>query len=522
MSTGLGAILEFIESLNTWLAEWIWDLGEGKWDLLYDMTLAFACIFSLIMVAGMAYRMMANGERLDILKLGRPILFGLLIANWWSVTYSMYGLSTSLDNVFVPFVQTQADELERLREEREQALVGLRDEVRTAGNQREVQEEFVDHLEAEPDADQGGDGAKELYAEIDDGRILHMQDSANYRDGIHWDNVLIIEWIEELVCWVAEILWGAMLFFIFLGRNIGFGVLVIFGPIAFACSILPVWENEWSRWISRMVHLAFYGPVAYLAVAFSLVVMTYGLQADIEALDAGTDGLWNTAVYYQHNGPGAWQYVIGVLLGCTLLGMVPKIAKWIVPMGGAFFGGVSSFVKGATGAVVVSSVAVTARTAGTGYGATKGAREGKEAAEMRNEEKRDERLRHGSTEVELEDVGKVAAKAAVRGAYVTGKEWSAESQRIIQIASGQETEGMRSRRWNRRQEADERRRRIIKDKIEHLRELQRLSNTMDDIEAMMDPYRDKVTGNLNMEHYKDILKDLNDLEEKIKTWKKES
>ena len=56
--------------------------SQGPFWWILQMSMALAALFSIIVAAGMAYKMMVKHEPLDVMKLFKPLVISVILC-WW-------------------------------------------------------------------------------------------------------------------------------------------------------------------------------------------------------------------------------------------------------------------------------------------------------------------------------------------------------------------------------------------------------------------------------------------------------
>ena len=379
-------IFSSMEKINEDLTDYIWS-PSGIWDGLLDAGLALGALLSLFVVARIAYKSMVLEEGIDILGLLRPILIAFVLTNWYWVTSTLYAISVPFTETFKVMYEYQAENLSRLREKRTYAATHLGKKVREEKAKANFMGMIDDGVEKEDTQDNGienkqGDVSVDIADKFND--IYYSDDKEIISNPMIISSAYNSQYIEAIIMWVGELLWEVSTYFIFLLKNIFLAVLVFFGPITIACSILPVWKNAWEQWIGRMVSVSMYGALAYLIMFFAMMLIEFGLNADIAILEnAGKDeNIFWTMVKFNGSSWGTLSmYLIALVTGALALRAVPELAPWIIPAepirsAGNFLGGT---IKAATTAgKAAARVAIIAVTAGVG-GAAAGGSAGAEA-----------------------------------------------------------------------------------------------------------------------------------------------
>ena len=82
-------ILTYLRQIDNMLQDTLFS-ETGNWDELLDVGIALGTLFSLFVVARIAYKSMALEQGLDFLDLLRPILIAFVLANWYWIPYTIF------------------------------------------------------------------------------------------------------------------------------------------------------------------------------------------------------------------------------------------------------------------------------------------------------------------------------------------------------------------------------------------------------------------------------------------------
>ena len=73
---------DVIFQTNEFLCDATFTGSQGPFWWILQMNMALAALFSIIVAAGMAYKMMVKHEPLDIMKLFKPLVISIILC-WW-------------------------------------------------------------------------------------------------------------------------------------------------------------------------------------------------------------------------------------------------------------------------------------------------------------------------------------------------------------------------------------------------------------------------------------------------------
>lgn len=420
-----GYIGDQLDSLIVYGERMLWggttatgDDVTGAAGLMIGVAAALGAIFSVILAGRMAYKSMAEGKPIDVLELLRPIMIAFVLANWYAVTSSLYGIFKPIENRFRSVYVWSNERVDSLRDRRTLLLEVVEGEIeelqveaiisevrqRRGVVEKEQEEEEIQVQDGDPN--QVGIG--EAYTNAEFGDVMNddvstepeEEKQGNFNLLDFFNVARIFHFIEDGILWVGEVIWAVALYTIFLIKYLYAYVLIMFGPVFFACSILKNWGDAWSEWLGKYVVVGMYGTAAYLALIFGLMVIEASTNADINAIEyAMLDD--DRFLSYIKNASSMESladlalYVVAVCVAAVTLGMSFEIAGYAFPgnvgkAAGQFFQGVQKYistkVKQAQDLAKETAVSV-AVTAATGSAAT-AAFVTKKLAE-RNEENRE-------------------------------------------------------------------------------------------------------------------------------------
>lgn len=293
-------------------------------------------IFAICVAAGQAYKVMANGDRFDVLGIMRPLIFAFVLSFWPAIctTLMMPGqyVESYMSNQYVAV----AENMENLRRVRLDKARVVNEHVTAAkfnaDKAKESSEGFSFDLFGLGDA-------------IEDGIDWVKNMGTKY---LNLAGIWIFSIIETVLQCIGEMVFAVCVYIVFLCKALYLTVLMMFGPIYMVCSILDVWKNSWSEWVGRMVSVSFYGAMAYLVMTFSCVLITMTIQADIDKLSeiANNPAMGMASYMSGHFGTTIMTFV-GYLVGALAMGTVFELATFVFP-GGALMGA-NSFIGGMKG-----------------------------------------------------------------------------------------------------------------------------------------------------------------------------
>lgn len=354
-----GVILKNVTELNKFLEEYIFNLKDGEWQTMLDVAAALGGVFAVIVAARVAFRSVAGGGGLDVLALMRPVAIAFLLANWYPFSYTLYHITQPIEDHLHALYQAESANVTNLRVRRKKAaykvdciLMGLAADVKTA-------DVIKANTEAEDTAENNeenktGELGTVLAERFDD--VWYPDTMATEAQGHLVQDTYNFFTVENIITWLTEVVWEVMAMAIFLIRNIYLAVLVIFGPLWMAASVLPAWKDAWAKWIGSVITVSLWGGVAYLVMTFSLYIMDFGVSSDVTMLEKAAEGqdvFWS-AITYDHSNLGTLLLTaISSLAGVLALTTVPELASMCWPSDVAVRGA-TTFLQGAAGVAMTT------------------------------------------------------------------------------------------------------------------------------------------------------------------------
>ena len=320
---------------------WFYPSGVigGYWWIL-QMCMALAALFSIVMAAGIAYKMMVKQEPLDVMKLFRPLAVSIIICWWYPPADT--GMAGSRNNwCFLDFLsyipncigsythdlyEAEASQIADRFEEVQQ-LIHVRDTMYT-------------NLQAQADVAHTGTSDPNLIEATMEQTGVDEVTSMEKDAAKLWFTSLtagVIVGIDKIIMLIALVVfrigWWATIYC----QQILLGMLTIFGPIQWAFSILPKWEGAWAKWLTRYLTVHFYGAMLYFVGFYVLLLFDIVLCIQIENLTAITASEQTMAAYLQNSFFSAGYLMAASIVALKCLNLVPDLAAWMIPEGDTAF-----------------------------------------------------------------------------------------------------------------------------------------------------------------------------------------
>ena len=262
-------ILHHLTILSFPMVRPAWD----NWWIL-QMSMALAALFSIIVAAGMAYKMMVKHEPLDVMKLFKPLVISIILCWWyppadtgmtnsgsnWCVLDFLSYIPNSIGSYTHDLYEAEATQIEDKFTEVQQ-LIYTRDTMYTnvqaqadiahkGTTDPNLVESTMEQTGVDEVTNMEKDAAKLWFTSLTAGAVVNI-------DKI----VMLIALIVFRIGWWSTIYCQQILL----------GMLTIFGPIQWAFSLLPKWESSWAKWLTRYLTVHFYGAMLYFVGLFRCV-----------------------------------------------------------------------------------------------------------------------------------------------------------------------------------------------------------------------------------------------------------
>lgn len=325
---------------------------QGPFWWILQMSMALGALFSIIVGAGMAYKMMVKGEPVDVFKILKVLGIALIMIFWYppSMTGMGSGNASILDALaYIPNcigsythdlyeaeamqVSDKYNELMPLLQKRDTMYQAAASKVETGANG--IRQPLSQDVETSVLG-----SAETISGQVDATKAAKKSVFAG-----------LIIGFDKIVMFFALVLyrvgWWATIFC----QQILLGMLTIFGPIQWAFSVLPKWEGAWAKWLIRYLTVHFYGAMLYFVGFYVLLLFDIVISVQIENLTAITSSP-NTISGYVQNAFLTCGYLLAAsVVALRCLNLVPDLAAWMIPEGDTAFStrnfgeGVASSIK---------------------------------------------------------------------------------------------------------------------------------------------------------------------------------
>ena len=333
---------------------------QGPFWWILQMSMALGALFSIIVGASIAYKMMVKGEPIDVFKILKVLGIAMVMIFWYppSMTGMGGGSGSILDALaYIPncigsythdLYEAEAVQVSEKYNEL-MPLLQKRDTMYQKAAEVEVASEGLQNASSLDVLGQNTSGKDTV-----DG----LKDAARAKKTSVFAGLII--GLDKIVMFFSLVLyrvgWWATIFC----QQIFLGMLTIFGPIQWAFSVLPKWEGAWAKWIIRYLTVHFYGAMLYFVGFYVLLLFDIVISVQVENLTAITSNV-NTMNGYVQNAFMSCGYLLAAsVVALRCLNLVPDLAAWMIPEGDTAFS-TRNFGEGVASSVKSSAMSVMPR-----------------------------------------------------------------------------------------------------------------------------------------------------------------
>lgn len=331
---------DVIFQTNEFLCDATFTGMQGPFWWILQMCMALAALFSLIVAASMAYKMMVKHEPIDVMKLFKPLAVAIIMSWWyppadtgmnrsgssWCVLDFLSYIPNAIGSYTHDLYQAEAMQVSDKFSEVQQ-LIYVRDTIYTG-------------LQAQADIARNGTSDPNLLESTMEQtgveEVTNMEKDASrlwFTSLVSGVTVCIDKIVMVIALIVFRIGWWATIYC----QQILLGMLTIFGPIQWAFSLLPKWEGAWAKWMTRYLTVHFYGAMLYFVGFYVLLLFDIVLCIQVENLTAITESEATMAAYLQNSFFSAGYLMAASIVALKCLNLVPDLAAWMIPEGDTAF-----------------------------------------------------------------------------------------------------------------------------------------------------------------------------------------
>lgn len=333
---------------------------QGPFWWILQMSMALGALFSIIVGASIAYKMMVKGEPIDVFKILKVLGIAMVMIFWYppSMTGMGGGSGSILDALaYIPncigsythdLYEAEAVQVSEKYNEL-MPLLQKRDTMYQKAAEVEVASEGLQNASSLNVLGQNTSGKDTV-----DG----LKDAARAKKTSVFAGLII--GLDKIVMFFSLVLyrvgWWATIFC----QQILLGMLTIFGPIQWAFSVLPKWEGAWAKWIIRYLTVHFYGAMLYFVGFYVLLLFDIVISVQVENLTAITSNVNTMNGYVQNTFMSCGYLLAASVVALRCLNLVPDLAAWMIPEGDTAFS-TRNFGEGVASSVKSSAMSVMPR-----------------------------------------------------------------------------------------------------------------------------------------------------------------
>ena len=333
---------------------------QGPFWWILQMSMALGALFSIIVGASMAYKMMVKGEPVDVFKILKVMGIALIMIFWYppSMTGMGSGNGSILDALaYIPnCIGSYTHDLYEAEavqvSEKYNELMPLLQKRDTMYQKAAAVEAASEGLQNDASID-----ALTKYTSGSDA-VEGIKAAARAKKSSVFAGLII--GFDKIVMFLALVLyrvgWWATIFC----QQILLGMLTIFGPIQWAFSVLPKWEGAWAKWLIRYLTVHFYGAMLYFVGFYVLLLFDIVISVQIENLTAITSSTGTINGYIQNAFMTCGYLLAASVVALRCLNLVPDLAAWMIPEGDTAFS-TRNFGEGVASSVKSSAMSVMPR-----------------------------------------------------------------------------------------------------------------------------------------------------------------
>lgn len=321
------------------------------------MSMALGALFSIIVGANIAYKMMVKGEPVDVFKILKVLGIALVMIFWYPPSMTGMGSSNAsiLDALaYIPncigsythdLYEAEATQVSEKYNEL-MPLLKKRDEMYDKASEVEAAETVI-----------SSDETVDVTSSVLGGKNTVEGISAAVKAKKASTFAGLIIGFDKIVMFLSLVLyrigWWATIFC----QQILLGMLTIFGPIQWAFSVLPKWEGAWAKWIIRYLTVHFYGAMLYFVGFYVLLLFDIVISIQVENLTAITSSPGTISGYVQNAFLTCGYLLAASVVALRCLNLVPDLAAWMIPEGDTAFS-TRNFGEGVASSVKSSAMSV--------------------------------------------------------------------------------------------------------------------------------------------------------------------
>lgn len=336
---------------------------HGPFWFILQMAMALGVLFSIIVAAGMSYKMMVKNEPIDVFKILKVLGIAIVMCFWYPPSMTGIGATSSNDSIldalaFIPncigsythdLYEAEAIQVNDKYKEL-MPLIHARDSI--AGD-------ITSNTELADD-ETTKSGSNELIASTSGTEQAAKVAKDAKKAAAKSTFAGLIIGLDKVVMFFALVIYRIGWWSTIFCQQILLGMLTIFGPIQWAFSVLPKWEGAWAKWIIRYLTVHFYGAMLYFVGFYVLLLFDIVLSIQVENLTAITTGEGQMTAYIQNAFMTCGYLLAASVVALKCLNLVPDLAAWMIPEGDTAFS-TRNFGEGVATSMKASAMSVMPR-----------------------------------------------------------------------------------------------------------------------------------------------------------------
>ena len=336
---------------------------HGPFWFILQMAMALGVLFSIIVAAGMSYKMMVKNEPIDVFKILKVLGIAIVMCFWYPPSMTGIGATSSNDSIldalaFIPncigsythdLYEAEAIQVNDKYKEL-MPLIHARDSM--AGD-------ITSNTELADD-ETTKSGSNELIASTSGTEQAAKVAKDAKKAAAKSTFAGLIIGLDKVVMFFALVIYRIGWWSTIFCQQILLGMLTIFGPIQWAFSVLPKWEGAWAKWIIRYLTVHFYGAMLYFVGFYVLLLFDIVLSIQVENLTAITTGEGQMTAYIQNAFMTCGYLLAASVVALKCLNLVPDLAAWMIPEGDTAFS-TRNFGEGVATSMKASAMSVMPR-----------------------------------------------------------------------------------------------------------------------------------------------------------------
>lgn len=333
---------------------------QGPFWWILQMSMALGALFSIIVGASIAYKMMVKGEPIDVFKILKVLGIAMVMIFWYPPSMTgMGGGSGSILDALAYIPNCIGSYTHDLYEAEAVQVSEKYNELMPLLQKRDTMYQKAAEVEAASEGLQNA-SSLDVLAQNTSGKdaVEGLKDASRAKKTSVFAGLII--GLDKIVMFFSLVLyrvgWWATIFC----QQILLGMLTIFGPIQWAFSVLPKWEGAWAKWIIRYLTVHFYGAMLYFVGFYVLLLFDIVISIQVENLTAITSDVHTMGGYIQNAFMSCGYLLAASVVALRCLNLVPDLAAWMIPEGDTAFS-TRNFGEGVASSVKSSAMSVMPR-----------------------------------------------------------------------------------------------------------------------------------------------------------------